>query len=490
MILQVKGIKKAFPGVLALNDVNLELKKGEVHAILGENGAGKSTLIKILTGVYTADEGEIVLNGEVVKLSSVNDAIKRRIVAIHQELCLVPHISVARNIFLGRELKNGFGFMDDRRMNTEAQSLLDSLGMDIHAEDEVAQYSIAKQQLVEIAKALSLDAKVLLMDEPTSSLSENEVVKLFRTIRELKEKGTSIIYISHRIEELFEISDRVTVLRDGEYIGTREINETTREELVSMMVGRTLVDFYIKDSIPASDTVMEVVGLKRAGVFEDISFSLKRGEILGISGMVGSKRTEIAQTIMGIDQKDAGDILIDGKKAEIRSPADAIALGINLIPESRKEQGLVLQNSVRFNVSITVLDEFIHFIRNVAGKEASIVDEKIKELNIRTPSQTQIINNLSGGNQQKAVIAKWLATKPRILIMDEPTRGVDIGAKAEIYSIMNHLAKQGVSIIMISSELQEIVNMSDRVLVLKEGRLVKTLEHEEISQERIMGLAV
>lgn len=490
MILQVKGIKKAFPGVLALNDVNLELKKGEVHAILGENGAGKSTLIKILTGVYTADEGEIVLNGEVVKLSSVNDAIKRRIVAIHQELCLVPHISVARNIFLGRELKNGFGFMDDRRMNTEAQSLLDSLGMDIHAEDEVAQYSIAKQQLVEIAKALSLDAKVLLMDEPTSSLSENEVVKLFRTIRELKEKGTSIIYISHRIEELFEISDRVTVLRDGEYIGTREINETTREELVSMMVGRTLVDFYIKDSIPASDTVMEVVGLKRAGVFEDISFSLKRGEILGISGMVGSKRTEIAQTIMGIDQKDAGDILIDGKKAEIRSPADAIALGINLIPESRKEQGLILQNSVRFNVSITVLDEFIHFIRNVAGKEASIVEEKIKELNIRTPSQTQIINNLSGGNQQKAVIAKWLATKPRILIMDEPTRGVDIGAKAEIYSIMNHLAKQGVSIIMISSELQEIVNMSDRVLVLKEGRLVKTLEHEEISQERIMGLAV
>ena len=489
-VLQMKGVKKYFPGVKALDGVDFELQKGEIHALLGENGAGKSTLIKILTGIYSMTEGSIHIKGEEVHMKSVKDARENRIAAIHQEICLVPYISVARNVYLGRELKNKLGLMDDKTMEAETQKLLDRLGMDIDASKEVRQYSIAQQQLIEIAKALALDAEILLMDEPTSSLTEKEVTKLFETIRRLKENGTSIIYISHRMDELFELSDRVTVLRDGQYIGTYVTKDTTREELVAAMVGRQLTEFYVKDSVPQEEVYLEVKNLSRAGVFLDVSFSLKKGEILGVSGMVGAGRSEVARAIVGIDAKDSGEVLLEGKLLDIKKPIDAINAGIVLIPENRKEEGLVLENSVRFNTTLAVLKEFIRGVFWNRKKEEEIVGEHVKTLNIRTPHYEQLILNLSGGNQQKVVIAKWLATQPKILIMDEPTRGVDVGAKAEIYTIMNSLAKQGISIIMISSDLPEIINMSDRVLVMREGKLAGVLSKDEIGQEQIMRYAV
>ena len=489
-VLQMKGVKKYFPGVRALDGVDFELKKGEIHALLGENGAGKSTLIKILTGIYSMTEGSIHIKGEEVHMKSVKDARDNRIAAIHQEICLVPYISVARNVYLGRELKTKLGLMDDKTMEEETQKLLDRLGMDIDASKEVRQYSIAQQQLIEIAKALALDAEILLMDEPTSSLTEKEVTKLFDTIRRLKDNGTSIIYISHRMEELFQLSDRVTVLRDGQYIGTYVTKDTTREELVAAMVGRQLTEFYVKDSVPQEEVFLEVKNLSREGVFQDVSFALRRGEILGVSGMVGAGRSEVARAIVGIDPKNSGEVLLEGKTLNIQKPIDAINAGIVLIPENRKEEGLVLENSVRFNTTLAVLKEFIRGIFWNRKKEEDIVDSHIKSLNIRTPHQEQLILNLSGGNQQKVVIAKWLATQPKVLIMDEPTRGVDVGAKAEIYTIMNSLAKQGISIIMISSELPEIINMSDRVLVMREGKLAGILDKDEIGQEQIMRYAV
>ena len=490
VVLQMKGVKKYFPGVKALDGVDFELRKGEIHALLGENGAGKSTLIKILTGLYSMTEGSIHIKGEEVHMKSVKDARDNRIAAIHQEICLVPYVSVARNIYLGRELKNKFGLMDDKTMEAETQKLLDRLGMDIDASKEVRQYSIAQQQLIEIAKALALDAEILLMDEPTSSLTEKEVTGLFETIRRLKENGTSIIYISHRMEELFELSDRVTVLRDGQYIDTYVTAETNREELVAAMVGRQLTDFYVKDSVPQDEVFMEVKNLSHAGVFQDVSFTLKKGEILGVSGMVGAGRSEVARAIVGIDKKTGGEVLLEGKVLDIQKPIDAINAGVVLIPENRKEEGLVLENSVRFNTTLAVLKEFIRGIIWNRKKEESVVEEHINALKIRTPHQEQLILNLSGGNQQKVVIAKWLATAPKVLIMDEPTRGVDVGAKAEIYTIMNDLAKQGISIIMISSDLPEIINMSDRVLVMREGKLAGILEKDEIGQEQIMRYAV
>ena len=490
LVLKMQGIKKYFPGVKALDGVDFELRRGEIHALLGENGAGKSTLIKVLTGIYMMDEGSIFINGEEVKMKTVKEARDKHIAAIHQEICLVPYISVARNIYLGRELKTKMGLMDDKAMNEKTQELLDSLGMDIDAEKEVREYSIAQQQLIEVAKALALDAEILLMDEPTSSLTETEVKKLFEIIRRLKANGTSIIYISHRMEELFELSDRVTVLRDGQYIGTYETAQTTKDELVASMVGRQMTDFYVKDSVPQEEIALEVKNLTRKGVFENINFNVRKGEILGVSGIVGSGRSEVARAIVGVDPKDSGEVILNGEVLNISEPKDSIGAGIVLIPENRKEEGLVLINSVRFNTTLAVLKDFIKFVNYNAKKEHEIVEEYATAMNIRTPHYEQLILNLSGGNQQKVVIAKWLATQPKVLIMDEPTRGVDVGAKAEIYTIMNELAKQGISIIMISSELPEVINMSDRVLVMREGHLAGILDREEVSQERIMSFAV
>lgn len=490
LVLKMQGIKKYFPGVKALDGVDFDLRRGEIHALLGENGAGKSTLIKVLTGIYTMDEGSLFINGEEVRMKGIKESREKHIAAIHQEICLVPYISVARNIYLGRELKTKLGFMDDKTMIEKTQELLDSLGMDINAEKEVKEYTIAQQQLIEVAKALALDAEILLMDEPTSSLTDSEVKKLFEIIRRLKEKGTSIIYISHRMEELFELSDRVTVLRDGQYIATFETTKTTKDELVASMVGRQMTDFYVKDSVPSDEIALEVKNLTRHGIFEDISFDVKKGEILGVSGIVGSGRSEVARAIVGIDQKDNGNLLLYGEPLNISKPRDSIDAGIVLIPENRKEEGLVLQNSVRFNTTLAVLKDFIKFISYNAKKENDIVEKYANAMKIRTPHYEQMLLNLSGGNQQKVVIAKWLATQPKVLIMDEPTRGVDVAAKAEIYTIMNELAGKGISIIMISSDLPEVINMSDRVLVMREGKLAGILSREEVSQERIMSFAV
>lgn len=490
-ILEMKNVSKSFPGVRALDNVNFNLKPGEVHAILGENGAGKSTLIKILTGIYSIDKGTIVIKGQEEKIENVEDARRQKIAAIHQELVLVPYITVAWNIFLGREVRGKFGLMDDKSMNAEAQALFDSLGVNIRADDLVASYSIAQQQLVEIVKAVSLNAEILVMDEPTSSLTETEVSLLFDTIRRLRSQGTSIIYISHRMDEIFEISDRVTVLRDGKYIGTRTTAETTRQELVSMMIGRTLDQFYIKDSVPQEQVCLKIQNFTRDGVFYDVNLDVNRGEILGISGMVGSGRTELARALFGIDPITSGEIWLDGKKIALHhKPKDALKAGIALIPENRKEQGLFLINTLRFNITIGILDRFIKFVKWDRKKEEAAVQEMVDNLNIHTPGLEQLLVYLSGGNQQKVVIAKCLALGPQVLILDEPTRGVDVGAKAEIYDIMNKLTKTGVSIIMISSELPEIINMSDRVAVMHEGRIRGILEGEDINQEKIISYAV
>ncbi|HBE80754.1 MAG TPA: D-xylose ABC transporter ATP-binding protein [Firmicutes bacterium] len=488
-ILSMRNIHKKFPGVYALNGVNFELCHGEVHALLGENGAGKSTLIKILAGIYTADEGEILIEGKKAKITDVYSSQAHGISVIHQELCLAPAMTVTDNIFLGKELAGKGGFINFAKQRYLAQKLLDSLKLEIKATDKVSNLSVAQQQMVEIAKALSIDAEIIVMDEPTASLTSKEVEMLFQTIKELKKKNIAIIYISHRLEELFQVSDRVTVLRDGKYIGTRETVGTTRDELIAMMVGRELKDLYKRSVHPLGETVLEVKNLNRNNILHNISFSLKKGEILGISGLVGSGRTELARAIFGIDSYDSGEILISGQKVQIHSAAAAMENGIALVPEDRKGQGLVLIQSVSYNITIPILKQFMKFIHINRKVEEEITSSYIEKLSIRTPSLQQIAQNLSGGNQQKIVIAKWLGTHPKILIMDEPTRGVDVGAKAELYSIINMLAEQGVGIIMISSELPEIVNMSDRVLVMFKGRITGRLERKELQQETVMYYA-
>lgn len=490
-ILEMRNVKKGFPGVQALDGVDFELERGEVHAILGENGAGKTTLIKILTGIYSIDEGSIYINGQQVEINSVHDAQRYHIAAIHQELCLVPYTTVAENVYLGREVKGKLGLMNDKTMNEETQKMFDSLGVPIKADVVVASYSIAQQQLVEIVKALALNAEILVMDEPTSSLTENEVTLLFNTIRLLKKKGTSIIYISHRMDEIFEISDRVSVLRDGKYIGTRVTSKTSRKELVDMIIGRTLAQFYIKNSVPQEEMCLVIKGFTREGVFSDVNLEVKRGEILGISGMVGSGRTELARALFGIDPVDSGEIWLEGKKIALQhTPADALQAGIALIPENRKEHGLFLTNTLLFNLTIGILDQFFKFLTWKRKQEEQVAQKSVDNLNIRATSLEQMLINLSGGNQQKVVIARCLTLSPRVLILDEPTRGVDVGAKAEIYEIMNKLTKSGVSIIMISSELPEIINMSDRVAVMHKGRIMAILEGKEINQEKIISYAV
>ncbi|MFZ5966852.1 MAG: sugar ABC transporter ATP-binding protein [Bacillota bacterium] len=489
-ILRMKNIHKKFPGVYALKDVHFELKTGEVHALLGENGAGKSTLMKILGGIYQTDEGEIWIKGNRCELTDVKASQSKGISIIHQELCLVPYMTVAENIFLGRELlSKRTRLVTFREMNIQAQQILDSIGLDIRASEVVSNLSVAQQQMVEIAKALSVDADIIVMDEPTASLTEKEVEVLFQTIQNLKEKNKSIIYISHRMEELFKIADRITILRDGTYIDTKKTTETSRNELISMMVGRELKDLYRKEDHQSGDVILQVHNICKGSMLKNISFSLRKGEILGLSGIVGAGRTELARVIFGIDRFEAGEIFIDGNKVSIQSSEDAIKNGIALVPESRKDEGLFLIRSVAYNTSITVLEKFMRYMKVDAEKEHNIVQKYIESLSIKTPDHEQCVENLSGGNQQKIVIAKWLATQPRVLILDEPTRGVDVGAKAEIYSIISMLAKQGVAIIMISSELPEVINMSDRVLVMHEGKIMAELEREQISQETIMHYA-
>ena len=488
VLLEMKDIHKTFPGVYALKDINLEVRAGEVHALLGENGAGKSTLIKVLGGIYQADQGEIFIDGEKVEIQDVKDAQKQGIAIIHQELVLVPYMTVAENIYLGREPKKGL-FVNHRKMEEDAQNLLDSYQMEIDASMLVGNLTIAQQQMVEIVKAISFDSKILVMDEPTSSISDKEVDFLFETMRTLVQKGVGIIYISHKMSELDQICDRVTVLRDGKFVGTEVVKETTKDRLISMMVGRELQKYYTRDFQTPGEIVLKCEHISDGEMVSDVSFEVHKGEIVGFSGLVGSGRSEVMKCVFGLTEKSTGDIYIEGRKTEIKSPIDALKKGIALVPENRKKEGIYKVQSVKYNSTIEVLDEFIKGIVVNNIKEEAITQKYIDMMSTKTPSQEQMIGNLSGGNQQKVMIGRWLATMPKILILDEPTRGVDVGAKSEIYARMNELVKKGMSIIMVSSELPEIINMSDRVYVMNSGKIAGCLQREGISQEHIMQLA-
>jgi len=484
----MKNIHKSFPGVHALKAVDFELRAGEVHALLGENGAGKSTLIKVLGGIYTPDEGEIYIEGKKVEIKDVITAQKCGISIIHQELVLVPYMTVGENIFLGREPMKG-KFVDRAKLHEEAQKLLDDYGMDIDARTLVGKLPIAKQQMVEIIKAISYQSKILVMDEPTSSISDKEVSFLFDTMRTLTAKGVGIIYISHKMSELEEICDRVTVMRDGAYIATEVVRETTKDQLISMMVGRDLKNYYTRDYSNQGEVILRCENIDDNNMVKGASFELRKGEILGFAGLVGAGRSELMKCIFGLTKNYTGDIYLEGKKVNIKSPAEAIRHGIALVPEDRKLEGLYHIQSVKFNTTIEVLDKFIKFIFNDKNKEEEITQNYIDMMATKTPSTKQAVGKLSGGNQQKIMIGRWLATSPKILILDEPTRGVDVGAKSEIYSIINKLAKEGMSIILISSELPEIINMSDRIYVMRDGKVTGCLGHKEVTQEKIMKLA-
>ncbi|MDR0550900.1 MAG: sugar ABC transporter ATP-binding protein [Spirochaetaceae bacterium] len=488
VLLEMKHITKHFPGVQALSDVSLELRAGEVHALLGENGAGKSTLMKILGGIYPADSGAIFIEGKKAVINSVQDAQSYGISIIHQELALVPDMSAAENIFLGRE-KTRRHFVSYNEMNAAAAALLDEFELNIPPDAKIRSLTIAQQQMVEIVKSLSFNAKILVMDEPTSSLSEKDVEFLFNTIRKLKKNNTGIVYISHRMSELPVITDRVTVLRDGEYIGSRVTAQTNNDELIAMMVGRTLTNYYTRDFITPGETVLEVKNLSDGKFLKNINFEVKRGEIVGFAGLVGAGRSEVMKCIFGIDRIREGSVFIDGAQVDIKTPDDALRLGFALVPESRKTEALYGSQSVMFNITLGALREFIRGVFVDKTKEEGIAQTYVDMMRIKTPDFAQTIQNLSGGNQQKAVIGRSLAVKPRILILDEPTRGVDVAAKAEIYAIMNHLVKEGIAIIMISSELPEVINMSDRVIVMHEGRITGCLAREELTQEAIMRRA-
>uniref|UniRef100_A0A7V4DHT7 Sugar ABC transporter ATP-binding protein n=1 Tax=Candidatus Caldatribacterium californiense TaxID=1454726 RepID=A0A7V4DHT7_9BACT len=489
-ILHFEKLTKRFPGVLALNGVTFSIRRGEVHALVGENGAGKSTLIKIVTGVYQKTAGEIFFEGKPVNFSSPHEALKNGIAAIYQEFNLIPALTVAENIFMGHHFVTRRFFVDWNRMRKEAQELMRFLDVDIDVDQKVRDLGVAKKQVVEIAKALSHRARVLIMDEPTATLAQKEIEGLFRIIKFLKSEGVTIIYVSHRLEEIYEICDRVTVLRDGQHIATRDVQDVTMEDLIRMMVGREVVERFPRVSHTAKGEVLRVEGLTRRGVLENISFSLRKGEILGIAGMVGSGRTELLRAIYGVDPIDGGKIYIRGKEVRIRSPLDAINHGIALLPEERKVHGLVLLLSVLDNLGLPVLPlvSVRGFIQD--GRLRAIAQDMVQHMNIKTPSLFQKVMYLSGGNQQKVVLGKWFARNCDIYLFDEPTRGIDVGAKVEIYHLMNRLLERGASIIMVSSELPEILAMSDRILVMREGRIVGELSREEATKEAILRLAL
>ena len=487
--LEMKNIHKKFPGVYALKNADLRVEKGEGHALLGENGAGKSTLIKVLGGIYQPDEGEIYIDGQKVRMNNVRDAQANGISIIHQELLLVPQMTVADNMFLDAAPQK-YGYINRKQSKRDAQKALDAMGVQIDAGALVATLSVAQQQIVEIVKAVRLQSKIIVMDEPTSSLSDTEIQMLFEIVENLKQNGTAIIFISHKLEELFAITDRITIMRDGEVVKTVETKKTGNEELIALMVGRALDNYYVRDDFPKGEIILKVENLNQAGVLRNVSFELRKGEILGFAGLVGAGRTELMNAIFGITQMDSGNIYLEGKRVHIKNPLSAMRAGIALVPEDRKLQGLILKNSVGFNMTITILREFMKGICVNKKKEYELMDKYQQLLRIKTPSYEQKAGNLSGGNQQKIVISKWLAVNPSVLILDEPTRGIDVGAKAEIYAIMNNLTRNGMSIIMISSEMPEVMGMSDRICVMSEGRLTGIVDKHEFSQERILSYAL
>jgi ribose transport system ATP-binding protein len=489
-VLSLRGVRKTYPGVIALDGVDLDLRAGEVHVLLGENGAGKSTLMKIISGAVQRDAGEIAIDGNAIELSGPRHAQALGIGIIYQEFNLIPHLTAGENILLGREPKLAPGVIDQRKLMGLAQQRLDELGVAIDARASVHRLSVAQQQMVEVAKALSLEARVLIMDEPTSALTAQEIDELFAAIRRLKARGVAIVYISHRMEELFAIGDRVTVLRDGRHVGTRAIGETTMAELVRMMVGRDLKEQFPKQRAAIGEEALRVEHLGRDGVLHDINLTLRRGEVVGLAGLMGSGRTELARAIFGADPIDGGRILVRGEVRAIRSPRDAIDLGIGFLTEDRKQQGLVLVLSVQENICLPSVSRFSRTGLMQPGREREVTAQRIAELRIKTPGPHQRVVHLSGGNQQKVVLGKWLCTEAQILIFDEPTRGIDVGAKVEIYQLINQLAARGAAILMISSELPEILGMSDRILVMHGGRISGEFAAGAASQEKLLAAAL
>jgi ribose transport system ATP-binding protein len=490
VILEMKEIDKTFPGVHALDHVNFEVRKGEVHALMGENGAGKSTLMKVLTGIYTKDSGSIIYEGKDIEFHGAREAQDAGVVIVHQELNMVGHLTVAQNIFIGREFKKGIK-IDDKKMNEEAKKLFDRLNIDIDPTATMSDLTVGKQQMCEIAKAISHEAKVIIFDEPSAALTESEIEDLFKIIRDLREQQMAIVYISHRMDEIKVITDRVTVMRDGCYVGTLITNECTKDDIINMMVGRVIYEEPKTKSMVAPDApvVLKVEHLNAGKMVQDVSFELHKGEILGFSGLMGAGRTETARAIFGADPKESGDIYVNGEKVVINSPQDAVKHGIGYLSEDRKRFGIVVQKSVAENTTMADLPNYIKGIFINKKKEREVAQKFVDSLNTKTPGVDQLVVNLSGGNQQKVVIAKWLCKNCDILIFDEPTRGIDVGAKNEIYKLMNKLAAEGKSIIMISSEMTEILRMSDRVVVMCEGRKTGEIAIEEATQENIMNMA-
>lgn len=490
-ILQVQHLSKSFSGVKALDDVQLNVRKGEVHALMGENGAGKSTFMKILIGLLTPDDGEIIFEGSELKNTDVNDVLKKGISMIHQEMLIVPELTVAQNIFLGRESTAWLpNWLDDRSIDRQAEALLQQMGVAIRARTKMKNLSVAEMQMVEIAKAISNNAKVIIMDEPTSAISDKEVSTLFGIIKDLKSKEVAIIYISHKMDEIYQIADTITVLRDGKYIGTKSASELDSKALITMMVGREMDDLFPTSSGIKGEEVLSVQQLSSKGKFNDITFTVRAGEVLGIAGLMGAGRTEIARAIFGLDSYDSGTIFIKGKKAILTSPHKAIAHGIGYVSEDRKGLGFIPGLSVKENITLTSLPNHAKGWFIQPKSENAAASQMINDLRIKTTNAEQRVRYLSGGNQQKVVIGKVLQSSPELIILDEPTRGIDIGAKFEIYKLIRQLTAKGIAVVMISSELPEILGMSDRIMVLSKGKQTALLSREEATQETIMKFAM
>ena len=490
-VLEVVNVRKEFPGVLALDNVELKIRPGTVHALMGENGAGKSTLMKVIAGIYQPDSGEVKLRGETITLENPLKAQESGIAMIHQELLLMNQMTVAENIWIRREPKNTFGLIDHSEMHKMTEDLFDRLNIHLDPDAEISTLSVANRQMVEIAKAVSFNSDVLIMDEPTSAITETEVAHLFDIIRSLRKQGIGIVYITHKMNELFEIADEFSVFRDGKYIGTHASSDVTRDDIIQMMVGRSVDQMFPKEDVELGDVLLSVKNLTLEGVFQDVSFDVRAGEILGFAGLVGSGRSNVAEAIFGVTPADSGSVWIEGEEVHIKNPNDAIMQGMAFLTEDRKETGCFLSLDIQENIQSAVLHEnFVNgggFVDQVKLNEES--EALCQKLRVKTPNMEEAIENLSGGNQQKVLIARWLLTHPRILILDEPTRGIDVGAKSEIHSLVTQLAHKGVAVIMISSELPEVLGMSDRVLVMHEGHVTGILDRSEADQVSVMNLA-
>ena len=488
-LLEMRGITKQFPGVLALNQVSLEVYPGEVLALVGENGAGKSTLMKILSGVYKKDAGEILIDGAPVEITGPLHSRNLGINIIYQELNVLNNMNIAENIFVGREKKKN-GFVDKKLQHDEARKLLSRVGLDMDTHTKTGKLSTAQKQMVEVAKALSYNARMIIMDEPTSSLTDKETDMLLNIIRALRESGVAIVFISHRMNEIFEIADRIAVMRDGQMVQCVDAASATEQSIIAAMVGRDVNNLFAKEPAPIGDIALEVKNLSTKDFLKDISFNVRSGEIVGFAGLVGAGRSEVMRAVFGIDPRQSGEIFVKGKPVDIRTTVDALRAGLGFVPEDRKEQGLILKMSVLHNTSIAALKSVADGWFLNRGKERSLASEYVQKLRVKTPSNEQKVMNLSGGNQQKVVIAKWMATHPAVLILDEPTRGIDVGAKKEIHLLMSELVRQGVAIIMISSELPEILGMSDRIYVMHDGRIKGEIARSDATQESIMKMAI